>query len=275
MTDTQKLSKNKAIDETANEAVADKGPGSDRSGDVSDRPGTASGRSGAVAVKSGAEADGLGQDQSSSLEDQLDGIYFIGNTLGPLFYYDPNDEFVQASYEAFGTLDPEQASKEWPYVSPDAAKPALDLMTRGASGGVDDDMVWEYRRLFVGPNAKATPPWGSVYTDRECVVFGEATLALRQWMKRTGVVRLNSEKEPEDHIGLMLMMLSWIQLNRPDLTEEYLRDHLLPWASHFLEEMEKAAEHPFYEGLARLTRLSLEGIQAECGIEVDYPRFYR
>lgn len=205
----------------------------------------------------------------------IDGIAFIGNTLGPLFYYDPNDGFVQPSYEAFGALDPEQAAKEWPYVSSEAAKPALDLMAQGASGGVDDDMVWEYRRLFVGPNTKAAPPWGSVYTDRECVVFGEATLELRQWMKRTGVARLNSEKEPEDHIGLMLIMLSWIQLNRPDLTEEYLRDHLLPWASHFLEEMEKAAKHPFYEGLARLTRLSLEGIQAECDIEIDYPRFYR
>ena len=36
--------------------------------------------------------------------------------------------------------------------------------------------MWEYRRLFVGPGHLPAPPWGSVYTDRECVIFGEATL---------------------------------------------------------------------------------------------------
>ena len=36
-----------------------------------------------------------------------------------------------------------------------------------------------------------------------------------------------------------------------------------------------AARHPFYEGLARLTASTLEGIRAERGLEVSYPRFYR
>ena len=81
--------------------------------------------------------------------------------------------------------------------------------------------------------------------------------------------------EPEDHIGTMLVLLAWLAEERPELVDEFLRDHLLTWSSHFLEQLEEAAEQPFYEGLANLTRKSLEGLQEECELEVIYPRFYR
>ena len=211
----------------------------------------------------------------------VDGIAVIGNTLGPLFYYDPQDDAIEVSYKAFADLDADAAAVEWPFVSDDDAKEALELMVFGAQDfrsevdDVNNDLIWEYRRLFVGPAAKAAPPWGSVYTDRECVVFGEATLDLRQWMRQTGIEKLNDDKEPEDHIGLMLMMMSWISVNKPEALDDFLRLHLLTWSSHFLEEMEEATDHPFYKGLARITRLSLEGIQEDREIEVEYPRFYR
>ena len=57
-------------------------------------------------------------------------------------------------------------------------------MREGLVAGADnEELVWEYRRLFVGPGHLPAPPWGSVYTDHECVIFGEATLALRAWMR--------------------------------------------------------------------------------------------
>lgn len=205
----------------------------------------------------------------------LDGIAFIGDALGPLFYYDPAGPEAASTYEALATLDTEAAALEWPYASPEKTQAALRLMAEGLAHGIDDDLVWEYRRLFVGPATKATPPWGSVYTDRECVIFGEATLGLRAWMRANGIERMTDEREPEDHIGLMLMMLSWISTNKPALLDAFLADHLLTWSSHFLDEVEQATEHPFYEGLARLTRLSLEGIQTERGLVVEHPRFYR
>ena len=73
----------------------------------------------------------------------------------------------------------------------------------------------------------------------------------------------------------MLLLMAWIAGHKPELLEEYLRDHLLTWSSHMLEELEGAAQHPFYRGLAQLTRESLEGIATEMGIQVEYPRFYR
>ncbi len=141
-------------------------------------------------------------------EDELEAVAFIGEVLGPLFLYDPADAAIAPTYEMLAALDVDEAAREWPLVDDDVARGALALMTGGIAEGVGDDVVWEYRRLFVGPGPKAAPPWGSVYTDRECVVFGEATLALRQWMRENGISRPGDGTEPEDHIGLMLLLLA-------------------------------------------------------------------
>lgn len=208
-------------------------------------------------------------------EDELEAIAFIGEVLGPLFLYDPTDAAIAPTYEMLAALDVDEAAREWPLVDDDVARGALALMTGGIAEGVGDDVVWEYRRLFVGPGPKAAPPWGSVYTDRECVVFGEATLALRQWMRENGISRPGDGTEPEDHIGLMLLLLAWVARNRADLLDDYAAMHLLTWAPHFLEEMEAAAASPFFEGLAALTRASLAGVASARGLAVETPRFYR
>ena len=76
-------------------------------------------------------------------------------------------------------------------------------------------------------------------------------------------------------MGLMLVLMAWIARNQPQDLGEFLRLHLLTWSSHFLDQLVEAADHPFYEGLARLAKASLEGIQQARDIDVTYPRFYR
>ncbi|WP_165050415.1 MULTISPECIES: Tat proofreading chaperone DmsD [unclassified Adlercreutzia] len=215
--------------------------------------------------------------REAALDHVLEQVAFVGETLGPLFLNDPGrgGEATRAALASFAALDARAAAAEWPFVDEEEARASLELMRAGAAAGVDDALVWEYRRLFVGPAKKAAPPWGSVYTDRECVVFGASTLELRAWMRAHGIERLGDKAEPEDHIGLMLLLMTWIADNRPELLDEYLREHLLTWAGHFLSLVEREAGHPFYEGLARLARASLEGVRVSRGLEVIYPRFYR
>lgn len=203
-------------------------------------------------------------------------ITFVGETLGPFFLQDPKTGAAGPMFGAISALDSAAACHEWPFVAPDEAKSCLDEMQEGLREGAEaDDLTWEYRRLFIGPFPKPAPPWGSVYTDREGVVFGEGTLELRRWMRERGINRLIEEADPEDHIGFMLILLAWMAENKPEDLEEYLSEHLLTWSSHFLAQLVDAAEHPFYRGLARLTKASLEGIQGELGLEVTYPRFFR
>ena len=208
--------------------------------------------------------------------DVLEGIAFVGETLGPFYLQDPKTGEAGAAFQALAALDVDAAAAEWPFAGEAEARACLALMKEGLAHGIeDDDLVWEYRRLFVGPAPKPAPPWGSVYTDRECVVFGESTLALRAWMRAQGIARLVDDKTPEDHIGLMLVLMAWIARNQPADLDDYLRLHLLPWSPHFLDELAEAAKQPFYEGLARLAKASLEGIQSERALDVAYPRFYR
>ena len=106
-------------------------------------------------------------------------------------------------------------------------------------------------------------------------MFGETTLALRAWMREHGVARATDEKTPEDHIGLMLALMSHLCRMQPEALDDYLCGHLLTWAPHYLEELAVAARHPFYRGLAELTRSTLLGIQDFRGLFVKLPRFYK
>jgi len=214
---------------------------------------------------------------SENIDEQTYGsIIFVGETLGPFYLNDPAKDDIEAGFNAIAQLDADEASQEWPFVSEAEALEDIALMQQGLDPElISDDLVWEYRRLFIGPAKKPAPPWGSVYTDREMVIFGASTLDLRQWMREQGIERMGGNSTPEDHIGLMLLLMAWIAENKPECLEEYLTKHLLTWSSHFLEQLADVSEHPFYEGLAKLTKASLEGMQDALGLEVEYPRFYR
>lgn len=61
------------------------------------------------------------------------------------------------------------------------------------------------QRLFIGPWALPAPPRGSVWLDKESVLFGDSTLALRQWMRENGIALEADGNEPEDHFGTVLL----------------------------------------------------------------------
>lgn len=215
-------------------------------------------------------------EDNKNAADDLAAVAFVGEALAPFFLQDPRTGDAAAAFGAMASLDAAAAACDWPFVADDEARHCLGLMVDGLAKGHDDDgLVDEYRRLFIGPAAMPAPPWGSVYTDRECVVFGASTLELRRWMRESGIVRSSEERTPEDHIGLMLSLMAYVALSRPDSLDEYLQKHLLTWSSHFLDELAEAARHPFYQGLAQLAKASLEGIGVQRGIVVTHPRFYR
>ncbi len=211
-------------------------------------------------------------------EEQLGAVAFVGQTLGPFFSQDPAQGDAGGLYRAFSEMDPDAAAGEWPFAAPDEAAAALALMT-GALAGMDGEVpagiVEEYRRLFVGPAKKAAPPWGSVYTDHEGVIFGDTALDLHDWLSAHGVLVTAGDRMPDDHIGRMLELMAWIAEQRPEILDEYLSSHLLIWSGHFLERVQDVSAHPFFTGLARLCACTLDGIQAQFALQPVVPRFYR
>ncbi len=212
-------------------------------------------------------------------EETLAGISFTGATLAPFFNHDPKlaSAQLEPTAQAICDLDAQAAGQAWHFVGDALAQECLQGMQLGLAGGLQAPELYdEYRRLFVGPQAKVAPPWGSVYTDSDMVVFGESTIALKEWLRHQGIsVARNQSDEPEDHIGTMLGLMAWIAQYKPEALCDFLQHHLLTWAGHFLAIVEEQSQHVFYRSLAKLTAATLGGIQAQLNLEVDQPKFYR
>lgn len=90
------------------------------------------------------------------------------------------------------------------------------------------------------PVGTAVSAVGSVWLDRESVLFGDSTLALRQWMREKGIQFEMKQNEPEDHFGSLLLMAAWLAENgRQTECEELLAWHLFRGQHVFLMFLSK------------------------------------
>lgn len=203
-------------------------------------------------------------------------IAFVGEALAPWFLYDPKlqEENLISLMDSFASLDLKAASLDWPFADSLCAEECLSVMQQRIKEG-KDSLFEEYRRLFVGPAKKVAPPWGSVYTDPDQVLFGASTIEFKLFLVRNGIEVSVSPTEPVDHFGVMLQLMAWIARNKEELLDEYLSKHFLTWATHFLELVERDAQDAFYVSCARLCGECLRGIQVSRELNIVYPRFYR
>ncbi|POT58698.1 Tat proofreading chaperone DmsD [Citrobacter amalonaticus] len=199
---------------------------------------------------------------------QRDDFSMTARVLGALFYFAP--ESAEAS-PLVAALTSDDWQTQWP-LSPATLTPLATAFKRSS----DESLAGAYQRLFVGPYALPSPPWGSVWLDRENVLFGESTLALRQWMRENGIQFGMQQNEPEDHFGSLLLMAAWLAENaRHSECEQLLAWHLLPWSSRFLDVFTDNAGHPFYQALGELARHTLAQWQTQLLIPVAAKPLFR
>ncbi|MDI3426392.1 MULTISPECIES: Tat proofreading chaperone DmsD [Enterobacter] len=197
-----------------------------------------------------------------------DAFAFSARVLGALFYFAPNSEQIAPLVEAIAAGDWYQA---WP-LDQETLLPIADAFNTPA----DESLPEAWQRLFVGPYALPAPPWGSVWLDRESVLFGDSTLALRQWMRDNNIHFEMQQNEPEDHFGTLLLLAAWLVENgREAERDQLLAWHLLPWSTRFLSEFVESAGHPFYIALGRLAQLTLADWQSRLLIPVADKPLYR
>jgi len=199
---------------------------------------------------------------------QHENFTLTARVLGALFYYAPD------STEAAPLVDALQGD-EWQALWP-LPEEVLTALSAEFKADSDEPLSQAWQRLFVGPYALPSPPWGSVWLDRESVLFGDSTLALRQWMRENGIQFEVQQNEPEDHFGSLLLLAAWLAENDQHAAcEQLLAWHLLPWSARFLEVFVEKAEHPFYRALGKLTQHTLAGWQSELLIPVAVKTLYR
>lgn len=110
---------------------------------------------------------------------QQDNFSVAARVLGALFYYAP--ESAEAA-PLVAVLTRDGWETQWPLPEASLAPLVTAFQTQS-----EETHAQAWQRLFVGPWALPSPPWGSVWLDRESVLFGDSTLALRQWMREKGI----------------------------------------------------------------------------------------
>lgn len=123
-----------------------------------------------------------------------DAVALSARTTGALFSYAPNSAEIAPLVAAFRDGSWQQ---QWPF--PVAARWRQGLPHRLKK------RCRKRQHLFIGPWALPAPPRGSVWLDKESVLFGDSTLALRQWMRENGIALEADGNEPEDHFGTVLL----------------------------------------------------------------------
>lgn len=200
-------------------------------------------------------------------------LQYIGNTLGPVFLQDPKEshetyELLKA-LKSFGEAD----VIEWPYLEEPRLKEIFGELDAW-DGELNEALYGDFRRLFIGPARLAAPPYGSVYTDSDLVMFGKSCMELREWLRANGI-NMQSDNMPEDHVGKLMLLMAWLADAKPDLLTEFLEQHFLPVGPYIFEEIYKNAQHPVYKALAILAKETLEAIELEHELKPRYLRKYR
>ncbi|MDU8923529.1 Tat proofreading chaperone DmsD [Pasteurellaceae bacterium LIM206] len=197
-------------------------------------------------------------------QELINWISTSGRLLGSLFYYEPGTQRIRAILAYLRRIN---WQAEWIGLKTPQEITALLIQ--------QDNLSEQYQALFIGPQALPAPPWGSVYLDRESVIFGDSLLRLRAFMHQHQIEFRRTIDEPEDHIGLMLMLAAYIAEHHSDLLSEYLSRHLLIWAKRYLQLLSVQTLSPFYRGLALLTQQTLQYWQDEALLIVPQVKFYR
>ncbi|PSU67956.1 DMSO reductase [Photobacterium phosphoreum] len=180
----------------------------------------------------------------------MEQITILARVFGCLFYYPlthtNNDELVQA----ISTSDDDSLF--------------TGLAQRMAADG-DLALATDFQQLFEGMDVMPAPPWGSVYLDREQVVFGDSLLRYREFLIQHKMALDTGMREPEDQFGLMLLALVNLIEQHSDhvAARVLLEQHLLPWCYRYLALVAKNAQTQTYQYLAITTQQWLRYVQQE------------
>ncbi|MDY2946703.1 Tat proofreading chaperone DmsD [Mannheimia varigena] len=191
----------------------------------------------------------------------------FGRILGSLFYAEPNTEQNQLLVALL-------QNGEWQAECLFLSENEWSEIQKNLQNATSEQLNEAYQALFIGPNALPAPPWGSVYLDKESVLFGDSLLNLRAFLSDNQIAFSLNQNEPEDHIGLMLMLAAYLAEANPNLLKPFFAEHLLPWAYRFFE-LFNAESYPFYQGLGKLTESLLREWQKNLEIQPLVLQLYR
>ena len=128
----------------------------------------------------------------------------------------------------------------------------------------------EFTRLFIGPYSPPTPPYGSVYLEKERKVMGDSTMDAQARYQNFGLDISSNFKEVPDHITVELEFMFFLIFKEIESIKSYIPEqaqeiilhqksfhngHLNAWIPDFTDCVIKHTGLEFYRNLAKATRI--------------------
>lgn len=125
----------------------------------------------------------------------------------------------------------------------------------------------EWLMLIAGAGTPEAPSWQSYYSETNSQLFSKTTLDVRKWYKQYGLMLQNLNKEPDDHLGIMLGFMSHLMALEEEAhvegkseeaqglkkaQEDFLVAHILPWLASWHYLLKTHARSDYYRGVAHL-----------------------
>ncbi|HWQ61007.1 MAG TPA: molecular chaperone TorD family protein [Negativicutes bacterium] len=121
----------------------------------------------------------------------------------------------------------------------------------------------EYAELFLGTGDRQALPWESLYRTPERLMFGPPAMQVRAVMAQFGVEVAAKYRQPEDHLGLELMLLaaaSEAAADQADWRESarrqaaFIAEHPLAWIADLERDATDNGSTGFYAAVIGLIR---------------------
>ncbi|MDR7236937.1 TorD/DmsD family molecular chaperone [Neobacillus drentensis] len=129
--------------------------------------------------------------------------------------------------------------------------------------------VFDYNRLFVGPNRLLASPYESTYSNFEGTIMQQETIKVRNFYHYEGLQVAEEGQYPDDHIQYELEFICYL-LNQnekgPDL-KLFLENHFFKWVDKHCERIEEHSQNQLTLAFAYLLKefLQFEKIIIEGG----------
>lgn len=177
-------------------------------------------------------------------------------------YYEPEKNML-IEEDLFGQL---RAALE--LCLPDQAELA-DTLATALQAAPEQDLLIDYAKLFVGPDALLAPPYGSVYLDGQRILMGDSTMDVIARYRDAEFDISDDFKNAPDHIVVELEFLYLLSYNESlalvedrmddhshwqQRRQSFLNEHIGRWIEKFCNNVREKTKFDYYRTLADLTQ---------------------
>lgn len=133
-----------------------------------------------------------------------------------------------------------------------------------------ENLEADYASLFLGIGRYPVHPYESVYLSEDRVIMGESRDDVLRMYFREGLQKVDSFKEPEDHIAVELEFMAFLcgQLQEAlsrgtkdtgqrliEVQKDFFEKHLKSWVPEFCDDIVMhASQYDFYQAMANITK---------------------